>query len=66
MDLKSPARKGVPVRFRLRAPSFNKGLLAKAKQAFVRLRFEIFLVFAASMAWARCEIRNCQPSPMPK
>ena len=29
-DLKSPARKGVPVRFRLRAPSKIKGLQAKA------------------------------------
>ena len=29
-DLKSPARKGVPVRFRLRAPSKIKGLRAKA------------------------------------
>lgn len=29
-DLKSPARKGVPVRFRLRAPSKTKGLRAKA------------------------------------
>jgi hypothetical protein len=28
----------------------------------VRLRFEMFLVFAASMAWARCEIRNHQRS----
>ncbi len=26
MDLKSPARKGVPVRFRVRAPSKIKGL----------------------------------------
>ena len=47
-DLKSPARKGVPVRFRLRAPSFNEGLLAKATQAFVRLRFAL-LAFAASI-----------------
>ena len=30
VDLKSPARKGVPVRFRLRAPSKIKGLRAKA------------------------------------
>ncbi len=29
-DLKSPARKGVPVRFRVRAPSKIKGLRAKA------------------------------------
>jgi len=57
-DLKSPARKGVPVRFRLRAPSFNKGLRAKATQAFVHFRFP---VFALSASGAMFEIRNCQP-----
>ncbi len=65
MDLKSPARKGVPVRFRLRAPSFNKGLRAKATQAFVRFRFAV-LAIAASMTERSSKSGTTKPSPMPK
>ncbi|WP_206662969.1 hypothetical protein, partial [Pseudomonas sp. Sample_9] len=64
--LKSPARKGVPVRFRLRAPSFNKGLLAKAKQAFVRLRFEIFLVLPRRWLGQGAKSGTTSAPPMPK
>ncbi|MEW7854824.1 hypothetical protein AB2M95_02860 [Pseudomonas chlororaphis] len=37
-DLKSPARKGVPVRFRLRAPSISRVCWRKLMQTLVRFR----------------------------
>ena len=64
-DLKSPARKGVPVRFRLRAPSNIKGLRAKANAnpcSFAVRNFDIGPQFVAvshfvGVTFIPCRIR---------